>query len=267
VLVDLVDALRDDVDALGEAAVGGVGIAVAGWIDSDRSTVLTSPHLEAFARTPLGSELAGRIGLPVTLENDANAAAWAECRRGAARGSGDAVVVTLGSGVGAGIVVNDALVRGANGVAGEVGHTRVAPDGPPCPCGRNGCLDMFASGRALARHFHALGGEPTARGQDVTEAARAGDPRGIQAFGVLAAWLARGLVELVVSLDPAVVVLGGGVADAGQLLREPVQRELHHLLESRAVVPRVRVAVAELGTDAGDLGAAWLAEDCVGAVG
>ena len=150
------DAIADCVAELADRYdVVAVGIGAAGWIANDRATVLFSPHL-AWRDEPLKEALAGRIGLPVTVENDANAAAWAEYRFGAARGERVVCIVTLGTGIGGGLVVSGTLYRGAFGVAGEWGHMQVVPDGRRCACGNRGCWEMYASGTALARDAREL---------------------------------------------------------------------------------------------------------------
>ncbi len=135
--------------------VVAVGIGAAGWIANDRATVLFSPHL-AWRNEPLRDALGDRIGLPVVVENDANAAAWAEYRFGAARGERVVCCVTLGTGIGGGLVVSGVLFRGAHGVAAEYGHMTVVPGGRRCACGNRGCWEMYASGRALARDAREL---------------------------------------------------------------------------------------------------------------
>lgn len=202
-MTSVVDGLRDTV-----GDVDGVGVAAAGWVDRDRTTMLHSPHLPAFTGVPLATLLADRVGLPVVLENDANAATWAEHRFGAGTGTGDMVLVTVGSGVGGGMVTGGRLVRGARGVAGEIGHAGVNPDGPPCPCGNTGCLDSLASGRALERHYAALA--PALPGDRITALAHDGDPLALAAFDTLARWLAVGLTSVTMALDPEVIVLGAG---------------------------------------------------------
>ena len=183
-----------------------VGIAVAGWIDRSRRTVLFSPHLP-WDREPLASNLSTRLGLPVLLENDANAATWGEHKFGIGKEFQDFILVTIGSGIGAGIVADGRLLRGAHGLAGELGHTVVEPEGPWCPCGRRGCVDSFASGRALQRHFQELRGAGSSRteasaafaeepvaGDSIAAAARDTDPVALQAFAVVGEYLGRGIV-------------------------------------------------------------------------
>jgi glucokinase len=248
-----------------------VGIAVAGWIDRSRRTVLFSPHLP-WHMEPLADNLSTRLGLPVILENDANAAAWGEHRFGAGQTLQDFILVTIGSGIGAGIVVDGRLLRGAHGLAGELGHTVVEPDGPCCPCGRRGCVDSFASGRALQRHFHELsdgsssrtqvspvGEEVPETGEAIAAAARDGDPVALRAFAKVGEYLGRGIADLVMCLDPAAVILAGGVATAGELLRAPTDASLRRCLVAHEKMAQTQVLIGLLGARAGALGVAHLA--------
>src|SRR5206468_27656 len=201
-----------------------------------------SPHL-AWRNEPLLASLSGRIDLPLLIENDANAAAWAEFRFGAATDQSVVVCVTLGTGIGGGLVVDGAVYRGAFGVACEYGHMTVVPDGLACACGNRGCLEMYASGRALAREARelaasspvaaarmlALAGSPEAlTGPIVTAAAAEGDPAALSICVDMGRWLGRGLASLAAVLDPAMFVIGGGVSAAGELLIKPVRDEFVH---------------------------------------
>jgi glucokinase len=251
-----------------------VGIGAAGWIANDRATVLFSPHL-AWRDEPLRASLIDRIGLPVTVENDANSAAWAEYRFGAARGERVVCCVTLGTGIGGGLVVSGTLYRGAFGVAGEWGHMTVVPDGRRCACGNRGCWEMYASGTALARDARELaevspvaahrllrlvGGDPAKlTGTDVTAAAREGDPAAVEIFTAMGRWLGQGIASLAAVLDPSVFVIGGGVSEAGDLLLRPAQEAFAANLTGRGFRPAAPIRIAALGPDAGLVGAADLA--------
>ncbi len=254
--------------------VSAVGIGAAGWIANDRATVLFSPHL-AWRDEPLRDALAEAIGVPVLVENDANAAAWAEYRYGAARGARVAVMVTLGTGIGGGLVVDGALYRGAYGVGCEYGHMSVVPDGRRCACGNRGCWEMYASGRALARDARELadvspvgahrlmslaGGDLNRlTGPLVTEAARDGDPAAVEIYTAMGRWLGRGLANLAAVLDPTVFVIGGGVSEAGDLLLAPARQAFGESLTGRGFRPAADILLAELGPEAGLVGAADLA--------
>jgi glucokinase len=253
--------------------VAAVGIGAAGWIASDRATVLFSPHL-AWRDEPLRDALAERVGLPLAVENDANAAAWAEYRFGAAQGHRVVLCVTLGTGIGGGIVIDGAVYRGAYGLAGEYGHMTVVPDGRRCACGNRGCWEMYASGRALARDARELADEsPVAAarmieaagsidaltGPIVTAAALAGDSAAISLCTTMGRWLGRGLANLAAAFDPSIFVIGGGVSAAGELMVRPAEVEFAHTLTGRGYRPQAEVALAALGAEAGLVGAADLA--------
>ena len=268
IIVDVVERLQarhDDVQA--------VGIGAAGWIANDHATVLFSPHL-AWRNEPLRDALAERIGLPLIVENDANAAAWAEYRFGAAQDEPVVVCVTLGTGIGGGLVVNGAVYRGAYGIACEYGHMTLVPEGRRCACGNVGCWEMYASGRALARDARELALESPAAaarmidlagsvgaltGAVVTAAAAAGDPAAESICTTMGRWLGRGLANLAAVIDPSIFVIGGGVSEAGELLLRPAREEFAHTLTGRGFRPRASVALAALGPDAGLVGAADLA--------
>lgn len=254
--------------------VHAVGVACAGFVDAAGSTVLFAPNL-AWRDAPLKERLEQAVGRPVFLENDANAAAWGEFRFGGAREADDMLLVTIGTGVGGGIVSNGELLRGAEGVAAEIGHVRVVPDGLRCGCGNRGCLESYASGTALVRearelvsggspHAGALrdlcGGDPEAlTGHMVTEAAMTGDPAATELFADLGRWLGEGIASMVAVLDPELVVIGGGVSDAGDLLLAPTRAAFGRQLTGRGHRRQADIVPAVLGNDAGLVGAADLA--------
>ncbi len=253
--------------------VAAVGVGAAGWIANDRRTVLFSPHL-AWRNEPLYGALAERIALPLIVENDANAAAWAEYRFGVAAGQAVVACVTLGTGIGGGLVVAGQVYRGAHGIACEWGHMTVVPDGRLCACGNRGCWEMYASGRALARDAHevavespmsaarllALGGSPSGlTGPVVTAAAADGDPAALAICTAMGRWLGRGLANVAAVIDPSMFVIGGGVSAAGELLLRPAREDFAHSLTGRGFRPDVPIELAALGADSGLVGAADLA--------
>jgi glucokinase len=267
VIVEVVSALA------ARHSVSAVGVGAAGWIANDHATVLFAPHL-AWRDEPLRDALAGRIPLPLVVENDANAAAWAEYRFGAAQDARVVVCVTLGTGIGGGLVVDGSVYRGAFGVACEYGHMTLVPDGRRCACGNRGCWEMYASGRALARDAQELAADsPVAaagmielagsvddvKGPVVTAAAAAGDAAALSICTTMGRWLGRGLANLAAVLDPSVFVIGGGVSAAGEILLRPAREEFEHSLTGRGYRPAARVELAALGPDAGLIGAADLA--------
>jgi glucokinase len=252
------DVITDPPGDWGDRVVG-VGLAIAGNVSADRSRVETSPHLPLHGQ-PLQADLqrAG-VGAPVVVENDANAAAWAEWVLGPHAGLRDLALVTVGTGLGGGIVMGGRLQRGAHGFAGEPGHVIVVPDGRACPCGGHGCWEQYASGTALGRAYRELGGDPSVTGPAVTTAAQRGDPLALAAFDEIGRWLGLGLAGVVAMLDPGVIILGGGVGEAGDLLLRPTREGLAHHLAwgGRRQAPPIEAAV--LGNDAGAVGAALLA--------
>jgi glucokinase len=254
-------------------AVDAVGVGAAGWIAADHATVLYAPHL-AWRNEPLRAALADRIPLPLVIENDANAAAWAEYRFGAAQGHKVVVCITLGTGIGGGLIIDGSVYRGAFGVAGEYGHMTLVPDGRRCACGNRGCWEMYASGRALARDAKELAADsPVAAagmialagsvealsGPVVTAAAQAGDAAALSICTTMGRWLGRGLASLAAALDPSVFVIGGGVSAAGEILLRPAREEFEHTLTGRGFRPAAAVTLASLGPEAGLVGAADLA--------
>jgi glucokinase len=255
--------------------VTAVGIGAAGWIDAERSRVLFAANL-AWRDEPLREKVADRVSLPVVVENDANAAAWAEFRFGAAKDATDSMVLlTVGTGIGAGIVFGGKVIRGAYGIAAEMGHARAVPAGLPCGCGRYGCLEQYASGSALVRYARAgaaadpasaavllelAGGSVEAiSGPVVTRAAQQGDAVACAAFTELGRWLGAGLVDVVQTLDPEVLVVGGGVVDAGELLLGPTREAFAGQLAARGQLPVAPIVPALLHNTAGFVGAADLA--------
>lgn len=255
----------------GRHDVSAVGIGAAGFVAADRSTVMFAPNL-AWRDEPLGRWLAAELDLAVVVENDVNAAAWGEFRFGAGEDiDDDLLMVAVGTGVGGGIIVDGKLIRGAFGVAAEIGHIRVVPQGLLCGCGRHGCWEQYASGRALVREARsrtwegdalhdAAGGDPDdITGPMVTEAARHGDPLSVALLADLGSWLGAGIATLAAVLDPNVVVIGGGVADAGDLLLDPVRKAVDDNLPAADNRPHLEVRLATLGNEAGMIGAADLA--------
>ncbi len=255
--------------------IDGVGIGAAAWIDADRSTVLYAPNL-AWRNLALRDKLTEIVGLPVVVENDGNVAAWAEFQFGAARDAQDSMALfTVGTGIGGALIIGGALVRGANGIAGEVGHTVVVADGHLCGCGRRGCVEQYASGKALVRFAKAgatdkpddagrllalAGGVIEGiTGPMVTRAARDGDPVALAAFDQIGHWLGVAMADCVQVVDPQVIVVGGGVIDAGDLLLKPARRGFERALGQRGRLPVAEIRGALMGNVAGVVGAADLA--------
>jgi glucokinase len=264
----VVDELRAGHD------IAAIGIGAAGFVDADRSRVMFAPHL-AWRNEPVQAGVTAAVGLPVTVENDANAAAWAEWRFGAGQGETHLVCVTLGTGIGGGIVTEGVVERGKWGMAGEFGHMVVVPDGRRCECGNRGCLEQYASGNVLGREAQemARAGSPVTvalvervggdlallQGPLITEAAREGDAAAVELFHEVGRWLGIGLANLAAALDPGLFVIGGGVSDAGELLLAPARESFRRTLTGRGFRPYPAIVKAALGPEAGLVGAADLA--------
>jgi glucokinase len=269
----LFDAMVAVVEALG-SGFEAVGVGIPGLVDRT-GRLAVGANLPGVVDVAIGKELERRLEVPVAVDNDATCATWAEVRLGAARGAHDAVLVTLGTGIGGGVVAGGVLQRGANGFAGEPGHMVVDPNGPPCPCGRRGCWERFASGSGLgrlardaaeagkgARLVTLAGGDPElVKGEHVTIAANEGDPDAIEVLRSFGWWAALGIANLVNLLDPEVVVVGGGLVAAGEVLMEPIRDAYQVLVLSGDERPDVKILPAELGAEAGAIGAALLAHD------
>ena len=260
--------------ALWDEAGGGplpVGVGAAGIVDT-RGWLRHSPNIPGWDDVPLAERLHAELGVPVTVDNDAHAAAWGEHRAGAGRGAGGTMLMlTVGTGVGGGLVQDGRLVRGAHGMAAEFGHLVVDEGGSLCGCGNRGCLEALASGTAIGRAARealeaggqspllALADPPT--GKSVTRAAEQGDPLAVAALARCGFWLGVGIASLVNALDPAVVVVGGGALQAGELLLGPAREAYLERLMGRAHRTPAPVVAATLGDDAGLVGAALLALD------
>jgi glucokinase len=262
-------------ELLAQHSVASVGVSAAGFVSSDRKTMLATPNIADWNGVDLDNQLTKLIGLPVVIENDANAAAWGEAKFGAGKNQDHMMMLTVGTGIGGGIVVNGALYRGAFGIAAEFGHMRVVPEGHICGCGARGCFEQYASGNALLRHAReAINASPeVARnllsrgdgtvagltGQAITDAARDGDPVALAAFNTTGQWLGAGIASLAVLLDPACVVIGGGVIDAGEILLKPTRESLERNMPFAGKHPYPQIIAAKLGNEAGLVGVADLA--------
>jgi glucokinase len=256
-----------------------VGIGAAGMVDATDGVLRFAPNL-AWRDLSIASRVRGALGLPCQVDNDANTAAYAEYRFGAGRGYRHVLLVTVGTGIGGGIVSDGRLFRGANGFAAEIGHIIVEPGGPLCGCGNRGCWEQLASGRAIDRMGReaasadegstlrrlAGGDLEQVSGRHVTEAARQGDEVALRIFAEAGRRLGEGIAGLVNILDPQVVVVGGGAIVAGDLLLDPARASFQEAVEGPDHRPRVPLVAAELGNDAGAVGAAALALEELGRV-
>lgn len=254
--------------------VDSIGVSAAGFISSDRQTMLATPNISNWNGVNLVAELTEILHKKIVLENDANAAAWGEFKFGAGRGRNDLMMLTLGTGVGGGLILDGSVFRGAFGIGAELGHIRLVPDGQLCGCGIRGCLEQYASGSALMRHAReAIDASPLLarnlldrgdgtieglRGNHITEAAREGDPVAIAAFNTMATYLGAGIASLCAVIDPSCVVLGGGVIDAGELFLGPTRDAALRLIPFSGKHPYPEIVSAVLGNHAGLVGVADL---------
>jgi glucokinase len=255
--------------------VQSIGVSAAGFVSSDRKTMLATPNIAGWNGVNLDDELTRLIGTSVVIENDANAAAWGEAKFGAGIGKNNILMLTVGTGIGGGIIAGGILHRGAFGIAAEIGHIRVVPDGLLCGCGARGCFEQYGSGTALMRHTRELIAEDPASAKEllsrgdgtleglsgdlITEAARAGDSVALAAFARTGDWLGAGIASLSVVLDPECVIIGGGVVDAGELLLKPIREAVARYMPFAGKHPYPEIIAATLGNEAGLVGVANLA--------
>ncbi|GGI48452.1 glucokinase [Agromyces flavus] len=269
----LEDAVVEMIRALSvDAEISAVGVAAAGFIDAAQSTVYYAPNID-WRNEPFREKLEARVGASVVVENDANAAGWAEFRFGAGRMVSDMVMLTIGTGVGGAIVAGDRLFRGGFGAGAELGHVRIVPNGIACGCGQHGCLEQYGSGRALLRMANEIAdaggiGQALARAREAHGALDgaivggligAEDPGAVAALRQLGQWLGQASASLSAVLDPQRFVFGGGVAVAGELLLAPIREAFLEHLPARGYHPEPDFVIAELVNDAGVVGAADLA--------
>ncbi len=269
-ITDVVEELRARIGP--EDTCEAVGIGAAGFVSADGATVVFAPHL-SWRNEPLRDSLTHRMGMPVHVENDANAACWAEWRFGVARDESHVVMITLGTGIGGGLIDEGVLRRGKYGIAAEYGHMQVVPDGRRCECGNRGCWEQYASGNALVREARHMieAGSPVAAdlaerlagaggvltGPLITEAAQDGDPTSRELLAEVGHWLGIGIANLAAALDPGLFIIGGGVSAAGDLLIAPARETFARRLTGRGYRPTAHAAA--LGNAAGLIGAADLA--------
>lgn len=251
-----------------------VCVAIPGFVAKDNAEVLITPNLP-LRNINLQAELNKEIDGNIIIENDANAAVWGEFLFGAAQGSTNVVMLTVGTGLGGGLIINRSLYRGSFGLAAEVGHMTISSDGLLCGCGLHGCWEQYASGNALVRTARELASANPAsaaallslgdgtiesiHGPDITKAAMIGCDVAVRSYQELGKWLGEGIANLAALLDPDVVVIGGGVADAGSALLNPVLASLSNHLTAKAFRALPEVRVAKLGNEAGMVGASALA--------
>ena len=274
--VALTQAIADvALELMKDSEIESVGVSVAAFISADRKTILATPNIKDWNGVNLDYELTSRIGLPVVIENDANSAAWGEFKFGAGRGKENILMLTVGTGIGGGIVVNSNLLRGSFGIAAEIGHLRIVPNGLLCGCGAYGCFEQYGSGTALLRHAReAIQAHPDraskilnrgdgsiegVNGTAITEAARDGDELALSIFEITGDYIGAGIASLAVILDPEAVVIGGGVIDAGDILLNPIRTGMEKYMPFAGKHPHPQIIGAQLGNEAGLVGVANLA--------
>ena len=249
-------------EGLSERDIAAVGVGIPGLVDPETGVVQLCPNLN-WRQLPLKDLLQERLFLPIHITNDANCAALAELHAGAFRGRQSAVLITLGSGIGGGVILGGRLHTGAHGAAGEIGHVVVELDGELCACGNRGCFERYASAEALVRLYSAsrptdasTGEQQTAK--EIIDAAKTGEAAAVAVFEAYVHNLAKGIVSINNLLDPEIIALGGGLSHAGDFLLQAVQKEVarHQFLKG---YPIAEIVLAALGNEAGLIGAALYA--------
>lgn len=277
-MVDVVVALIEEITAKATGVIVGVGVAAAGFIDADQSTILYAPNLN-WRNEPLRERLQARLAHKVVIENDANAAGWAEYKFGAGRGAKDMVMLTLGTGVGGAVIADYKLRRGGFGIGGELGHVRVVQDGRQCGCGRKGCVEQYASGTAVLKAAKKLAGSNGPAGTRLRElkqehgeltgllvyqALLEKDHGALQVVNEAGAYLGQAMGTITAVLDPQVYVIGGGLSEAGDLILEPIRQAFLKDLPARGFRPEAKIVTAQFTNQAGVIGAADLARESLG---
>lgn len=276
-MVDTVVELIENLILQATDVIAGVGVAAAGFIDADQSHILYAPNLN-WRNEPMKERLQKRISHPVFIENDANAAGWAEYKFGAGRGSKDMAMLTLGTGVGGAVIADYKLRRGGFGIGGELGHVRVVQDGRQCGCGRRGCVEQYSSGSAVVRAARKLAANEGPMGQRLRELSEGQELTGLHVYTALlesdpgavslvrtaADYLAQAMGTIVAVLDPQVFVIGGGLSEAGDLILDPIREALGSQLPARGYRPEPKIVAARFTNQAGVIGAADLARESVG---
>ena len=277
-MVLLVDELLAKA-SLARSDILGIGLGAPGPISYADGMILNAPNLPGWVNIPLRQRFADATKLPIVLENDANAAAYGEFVSGAGQDVHSMVMLTLGTGIGSGIILNDVLCRGCDGSAAEIGHIVLVPNGRPCPCGQEGCFERYASAQAVAERYdeavrnsetsspESIGGlSESMDAQDVLRAIEAGDSLATRVWDETCRYLALGCINIEHILGPELIVLGGGLANAGRRLLDPV-RAYFRTLRWKMTHPALEISLAALGLEAGTIGAAALARTCLACSG
>ena len=252
----------------GEAQVQAIGVAAPGPLDPFTGTIFTAVNVQGFTNLPLRQIIEDRFGIPVAVGNDANLAALGEWKHGAGQGYHNLIYMTISTGIGAGVIMDDHLLLGQRGLATELGHVTVDPNGPLCPCGQYGHLEAMAAGPAIAKwtasQIEAGEASSLPDGQPLTakavaDAALAGDPLAIRALERAGRLIGHALADYLHIFNPAAIVLGGGVTRSGKLILDPLRQALHEFTLSKDYLEGLSLLTAALGDDAGLTGALALA--------
>jgi len=251
--------------------IKGIGISIAALISSDYGTIVGAPNIANLGKLNFVNEIKEEFKLPIIVENDANAAIWAEFKFGNAKGLNPVMFFIIGTGVGGGLVIDGKLFKGANGVGAEFGHMCVVPNGLLCGCGSKGCIEQYASGGALIRYANEVllanpdkseellsFGEGKLTGSALTKAAKAGNELALSAFNKQADWLGLACASYSLILDPQAIIIGGGVVDAGELFLAPVREAMRKYMPFAESHVPPEIIAAKFGNDAGLVGAADL---------
>jgi glucokinase len=251
--------------------IKGIGISIAALISSDYGTIVGAPNIANLSKLNFVNEIKAEFKLPIVVENDANSAMWAEFKFGNAKGLNPVMFFIIGTGVGGGLVIDGKLFKGANGIGAEFGHMCVVPNGLLCGCGSKGCIEQYASGGALIRYANEAiinnpqssetllsFGEGKLTGSGLTKAAKAGDELALAAFNKQADWLGLACASYSLIIDPEAIIIGGGVADAGELFLAPVREAMRKYMPFAESHVPPKIIAAKFGNDAGLIGAADL---------
>ncbi len=244
--------------------VAAIGIAAPGPTNPKQGIVLSAPNIPGWVNMPLRQTLEDRFGVPTYIGNDANLAAWGEWRFGAGQGHHNLLYLTVSTGIGGGVICDDQLLLGENGLAGELGHVTILPDGPLCGCGHRGHLEALASGTGIAAYVleelskgraSSLAITPSPSARDISRAAKQGDPLAIEAYARAGKYLGIAITNYLHVFNPSIVILGGGVSQSGPLIIKPMQEILQQSVMSPGYLTNLTITTAALGDDAGLLGA------------
>jgi glucokinase len=251
--------------------IKGIGISIAALISSDYGTIVGAPNIANLSKLNFANEIKEEFKLPIIIENDANAAMWAEFKFGNAKGLNPVMFFIIGTGVGGGLVIDGKLFKGANGIGAEFGHMCVVPNGILCGCGAKGCIEQYASGGALIRYANEAllanpdkseevlnFGEGKLSGTALTKAAKAGNELALAAFSKQADWLGLACASYSLIIDPQAIIIGGGVVDAGELFLAPVRAAMRKYMPFAESHVPPKIIAAKFGNDAGLIGAADL---------